>query len=207
MIPFASRTGTARNLAALREAGWGLLVSAKGVWRTEGFTLYFIDNGAWTAHQAGEGFDEAAFLGVVSLLGEGAAFVVVPDIVCGGLDSLRLSESWLPRLDHLPGRLLIPVQNGMVPADVSHLLGPRVGIFVGGDTEWKLSTMPRWGVLARERGAHMHVGRVNSARRIRLCALAGAHSFDGSSASIYSKTLPHLDRARRSVLPFGGCCS
>ena len=36
MIAYASRTGTRRNLAALRGANWRLLVSATGVHRTEG---------------------------------------------------------------------------------------------------------------------------------------------------------------------------
>lgn len=37
MVPYASRTGTKQNLAAMRANGWHLLVSAKGVLRTEGF--------------------------------------------------------------------------------------------------------------------------------------------------------------------------
>ncbi|MHC5194673.1 hypothetical protein ACYSUW_13060 [Pseudomonas frederiksbergensis] len=37
MIAYASRTGTKRNLEAMRQNGWRLLVSAKGVLRTEGF--------------------------------------------------------------------------------------------------------------------------------------------------------------------------
>jgi hypothetical protein len=37
MQMYASRTGTRRNLAALRAAGWRLLVSATGVHRHEGF--------------------------------------------------------------------------------------------------------------------------------------------------------------------------
>ncbi len=56
MIAYASRTGTRRNLAALRDAGWRLMVSARGVLRTEGFP-YGLDNGAWTAFQRDEPFD------------------------------------------------------------------------------------------------------------------------------------------------------
>lgn len=61
MIAYASRTGTRRNLDALRGAGWRLLVSATGVHRHEGFR-YAIDNGAWTAYQAGTLWNESAFL-------------------------------------------------------------------------------------------------------------------------------------------------
>jgi hypothetical protein len=198
VIAYASRTGTRRNLEALRGAGWRLMVSARGVWRSEGFP-YALDNGAWTAHARGEPFDVAAFQGVLEQLGAGADFVVVPDIVCGGMASLRLSERWLPRLEWVPGDLLIPVQNGMAPADLRPIVGGRIGLFVGGDTEWKERTAAAWGELAAERGCWLHVGRVNTARRIRICHLAGARSFDGSSASRFCRSLGRLDAARRQI--------
>lgn len=192
-MPYASRTGTRRNLDALRDAGWRLLVSAKGVWRTEGFR-YAIDNGAWTAFQRAEPFDEDAFRGVVDALGEGADWIVVPDIVAAGLASLDFSLKWL---DRVPGKRLIAVQNGMVADDVRSLLGPSVGIFVGGDTEWKLETMRAWGELAREVGCHLHVGRVNTVRRIARCAEAGADSFDGTSATRFAVNIPRLTNATK----------
>jgi hypothetical protein len=196
MIPYASRTGTRRNLAALRLAGWRLLVSAKGALRTEGMR-YALDNGAWSAHQAGEPFDAAAFERAVKLLGTGADWIVIPDIVAGGLDSLRFSLEWLPRLQPLQVPLLLAVQDGIRVRDVWPHLGPGVGIFVGGSTGWKLATLLLWGDLARSVGCHLHVGRVNTATRIRLCAAAGADSFDGTSASRFACTLPLLDGARR----------
>lgn len=199
MGAYASRTGTQRNLALLRAAGWGLIVSATGVHRTEGFELYAIDNGAWTAYAQKRPWDEAAFERLVGQLGAGAAFIAAPDIVTGGLESLRLSEAWLPRLDGIGRRRLIPVQDGMAGPDVAPLLGPDVGVFVGGSTDFKLRTMAEWAELSRARGAYCHVGRVNTARRIRLCALAGADSFDGTSATRFASTLPMLDNARRQA--------
>jgi len=204
-MPYASRTGTARNLAVLRECGWGLMVSATGALRTEGFARYALDNGAWTAFQRGEPFDAGAFSRALDLLGAGADFVVAPDIVCGGLTSLRLSESWLPRLERFGGRRLVPVQNGMEPQDVAPLLSANVGIFVGGDTGWKERTLPAWGDLARKRGCHLHVGRVNTARRIWLCQLAGADSFDGTSVTRFASTIGLLDGARhQKVINYRG---
>jgi hypothetical protein len=203
LLAYASRTGTRRNLEALRSCGWGLLVSAKGALRTEGFETYALDNGAWTAYRTGRPFDEAAFLAAVEALGARAQFVVVPDIVCGGLDSLRFSEGWLPRLGDVGRRRLLAVQNGMEPEDVRPFLSRDVGIFVGGDTAWKERTLPLWGELARESGCYLHVGRVNSARRIRLCQLSGAHSFDGTSVSRFAQSIGRLDSARRqAVLDF-----
>lgn len=193
-FPYASRTGTRRNLAAMRQAGWGLMVSAKGVWRTEGFQRYALDNGAWWAYQQRKPFDEAAFLSAWRLLGASSDFVVLPDIVAGGMASLNFSIQWLSRIDH---RLrLLAVQDGMTPRLVAPFLGPSLGIFVGGSTEWKEHTLTQWGSLAKELGIYLHVGRVNSRRRISLCTAAGADSFDGSSVTRFAVTLPRLDLAR-----------
>ncbi|RSU61411.1 hypothetical protein [Sphingobium yanoikuyae] len=200
MIGYASRTGTRRNLDALRHAGWRLMVSAKGPLRPERFR-YALDNGAWTAFQQGEPFDVPAFEKAVALLGPGADWIVLPDIVAGGLASLRFSLDWLDALRNRPelrgARYLLAVQNGMEPPHVAPIVGPEVGIFVGGDTPWKLATMAAWTRLAHERGAICHVGRVNTVRRIRLCAAAGADSFDGSGVSRFASALPPLDLARR----------
>lgn len=197
MIPYASRTGTRQNLAAMRANGWHLLVSASGVLRTEGMP-YALDNGAWSAFIQGRPFDELAFDKAFSLLGENAEWVVLPDIVAGGLRSLEFSLLWLERLRSSPAPLLLAVQDGMTPDDVREYLSPAVGIFVGGTTEWKLKTLHSWGILARRRCCHLHVGRVNSAKRILLCAAAGgAHSVDGTSASMYAKTIGPLSEAVR----------
>jgi hypothetical protein len=54
-----------------------------------------------------------------------------------------------------------------------------------------------WGSLARRRNCYLHVGRVNSQRRIAICAAAGADSFDGTSVTRYAVTMRPLDAARR----------
>ena len=92
-------------------------------------------------------------------------------------------------------RKLIAVQNGLSPADVRPYLSPLVGLFVGGDDGWKEKNLGRWAALAKSCHAYVHVGRVNTARRIRLCADAGVDSFDGSSVSRYALTIGPLNRA------------
>lgn len=204
LVGYASRTNTRRNIAALRARGdgWGWLVQPfdRGG-PVLGGLRHAIDNGAWHLFNAGRSFDADAFRRTIGEYGDGADFVVVPDIVMGGLASFDLSRSWLPELlasPHLAGvRLLVPVQDGMVPGDVDPLISDRVGIFVGGSTEWKVATTLEWGRYARSRGAYLHIARVNSARRIALCAAAGANSYDGTSATRYAETVPLLDGARR----------
>jgi len=153
------------------------------------------------AFQRGEPFDVSAFEKAVALLGASADWIVLPDIVAGGLASLRFSLDWLDALRNRPelhgAQYLLAVQNGMEPRDIVPLVGPESGIFVGGDTAWKLATMRTWARLAHEHGAICHVGRVNTVRRIRLCAAVGADSFDGSGASRFASALPPLDLARR----------
>ena len=195
MIGYASRTGTKRNLELLRRGGWRLMISAKGVLRAEGFP-YALDNGAWHAFCHELPFDEKAFLAAFDKLGAGADFVVLPDIVAGGERSLAFSMNWARRLDRSCPQLLA-VQDGMTAAMVAPLVGPARGIFVGGSTTFKESSLPLWAELARSRGAYLHVGRVNTVRRIALCAAAGADSFDGSAPSRYAVEFAKLDLARR----------
>jgi len=202
MIAYASRTGTRRNLTALRAHGWRLLVSATACLRSEGFP-YALDNGAWTAYQQGKPFDERAFVTALRKMGAAADWTVVPDVVCGGPASLDVSLRWMRAvLDESP-RALLAVQDGMTTDDVRGFLGPRVGIFVGGSTQWKEATIGQWSALGRAVGCWVHVGRVNTARRIAICTAENATSFDGTSASRFAKTVGPLDSARRQLGLFG----
>lgn len=198
MIAYASYTTNRRSLAALRGAQWRVLLSPATGLKNYGLE-YALDNGAWSAHLAGVPFQSEPFMEAVAKIGAGAHFVVVPDIVAGGCQSLELSRRWIPWVLERTMVALIAVQDGMVPGDVMHRLGSRCGIFVGGTTDWKESTMGMWAALARECGAICHVGRANTRRRIFLCAAAGVNSFDGSSVSRFAKTLPPLDDARKQI--------
>jgi len=157
---------------------------------------YALDNGAWGAHQAGEEFDAKAFELAVHRVGRGADWVVAPDIVCGGRESLKVSMSWLPWLLHRVEMVLVPVQDGMMFSDFEGIVGERVGLFIGGSTEWKENAIIPWGRWAARRGVTCHVGRVNTARRISLVVAGLCSSFDGSSVARYPSTLRALDAAR-----------
>lgn len=192
MIAYASNTGTKRNLKALRDHGWRLLLTPDNPTPREGMR-FSIDNGAF----AKDGFKPDPFASLVERLGCAADFVVLPDIVGGGNDSLELSVSWLPKLRGIR-KLLLPLQDGMSAHDVGIVLrqNVQVGLFLGGSTAYKIREMYGWGMVAAAWKRHYHVGRVNTRRRIRLCAEAGATSFDGTSATMFSCTVPLLDAAR-----------
>ncbi len=203
MQVYATHTGTKRNLNAMQSSGWRILLTPDTLarngncvpnWPDGRPVPYALDNGAWGCFQRGVPFDDVRFLRCVENVGEGADWIVLPDIVGEGDQSLARSISWLPRL---PGRVLLPVQNGMTVAQVAPYIGGRVGIFVGGDTEWKLRTLPDWGRLARDKCAWLHVGRVNTIRRIAMTSSVGAHSVDGTSGTRFAKTIPVLEAACR----------
>ena len=201
---YASRTGSRRNLRALGAAGWRLLCEPSQLGRYGKKTPplpYALDSGAWGCFQRKEVFCEVSYRRLIDWLGRDADWIVLPDIVEGGQASLSFSLKWRSLVSQfsLP---LLAVQDGMRPEELPQV-GPDLGIFVGGSTSWKLATLMDWGQLAQERGAYLHVGRVNSAKRIVLCQDARADSFDGTSATRFSCTLPRLDNARRqlSLLP------
>lgn len=192
---YAVRTGTKRNLAGIRAKGWGLLISAQGVLRDEGFTELGLDNGAWTTRNK-EPFDAVKFRRALKLFGKRVRFVVVPDIVFGGKASLEFSLSWLSEVQGETERVLIPVQDDMEPADIEGLLGSKVGVFIGGGDDFKERSAGMWCALARSRGAWCHMGRVNAMRRIHIAMAAGCNSIDGSGASRFFK---HQSRVHRAV--------
>lgn len=204
MTPYAPRC-SGRTEARLRDLGWRTLLTptARPCRPSEGMG-YALDNGAWYAHSTSTAWDEAGFSALVERWASGADWVVAPDIVCGGAQSLALSDAWIPRLLSACRRVLLAVQDGHTVDDARPRLSERVGLFVGGSTEWKLATLPQWGALAREPCSWLHVGRVNTARRIRACAAVGASSFDGSSPVQFPSTLAKLDNARRQPSMFGG---
>jgi hypothetical protein len=195
VIPYATSTRTRRNVAALAAAGWRLFLTPEI--QTHHGLPYALDNGAWGAYRRGVPWDGAAFGQLLAELGAGADFVVLPDVVGDGHRSLARSIAWLPTVGAVNPRVLLPVQDGMTAVEVVPVLAALFGLFVGGTTEWKVSTLPRWAALARHHGKYLHIARVNTARRIRLCQMAGAHSFDGTSVTRYAVTLPELDEARR----------
>lgn len=201
MIPYASNTGTRRNLSALKAAGWRLLLTPDNPTPRDGLR-FGIDNGAFGKG----GFRPDDFGALVERLGSAADFVILPDIVGGGMESFELSMSWITKLRHLK-LLLLPLQDNMIPEKIGQALHHnfRLGLFLGGSTEYKLREMYAWGMVAHAFRRHYHVGRVNTLRRIRLAHEAGADSIDGTSATMYSCTLPMLDSGVRQPSPLTPC--
>lgn len=200
---------TGRSLERLYSAGWGVFITPEALAKNrpafawsqgrDPAMAYALDNGAWGAFVKGVEWNPSGFEAMLGAIGGDAVFAAIPDIVEGGMESLSRSIEWTPRvLDHTRVGL-IPVQDGMQPHDIAPLLSARVGIFVGGSTEFKEDTLGMWAALAKRHGAYCHVGRVNTVRRTFKCTNAGVDSIDGTSVTRFSSTLPMLDSARRQL--------
>jgi hypothetical protein len=127
-------------------------------------------------------FDEAAFRDhaeLVLMAGFNPDFIVVPDIVAAGLESLRFSLKWLPKLQSTVGDvpLYLAVQDGMSEDDVRPLSFD--GLFVGGTDPWKTTTSS-WVKLAHENNLLCHLGRAGAYNKIKLAKAARVDSIDSS---------------------------
>lgn len=112
-------------------------------------------------------------------------FVVVPDVVGNAQATLHLFDEWWQEVDESCQPKALVAQDGMEYLDVPW--GCFDALFIGGSTAWKLSAASA--DLCREakaRGKWLHMGRVNSRRRMRDAFEMGCDSVDGSSASRFA---------------------
>lgn len=163
---------------------------------------WLLDNAAFSAWRAGRPFDVAGFESCLARVRDDSAspdFLVVPDIVAGGLESLAFSLRWLESLrSSFPAlACYLAVQDGMHEYDLpiaSTMLFD--GLFVGGTLPWKLRTGASWVRAAHRRGLPCHVGRVGTAKRVAWAKRIGADSID-SCLPLFSRE--NLDSFLRAL--------
>ena len=150
---------------------------------SRGHSIFAIDNGAFTR------FREKEF---ISLLKRESAnkntclFVCAPDkLGCHKTtveywhDNKHLTEGW---------KRAFVAQDGFdgMPDDADAL-------FIGGTDKFKDSSESLQAVkYALYHNKHVHIGRVNTAKRFVLYAEHGAHTCDGSGVSRYDHMLPAI---------------
>lgn len=178
-MAYVGQTRAAKLSAQLTELGFGEC-TVREEFPPRRFP-WFFDNGAFRDFTKGVGFLESRYQAALDKLSASSLrpdFVVAPDIVAGGLASLRFSESWASRLAHLGLPVYLVVQDGMTEADVRDALTPYAGVFVGGSLGWKLRTAPRWVEFAHLHGRQCHIGRMGTRDRVRAARRWGADSID-----------------------------
>ena len=144
------------------------------------------DNGAFS------GLDAEAFtLMLLRYWQEGVKldWVAVPDVVGNASETFRLYGKWEPivRGFNFPRSLVL--QDGMNFHDWLVYRKDVDGVFIGGSSDFKLSRFVQTVVSdARSLGLPVHMGRVNSMKRIRYAIDIGCTSCDGSGFSKWPDT-------------------
>ena len=119
-------------------------------------------------------------------------FATAPDVLGDAAATLERSAPMLPAIRELGYKVALVAQDGLeeldVPWDSFDVL------FLGGSTEWKLGeAAERLTREARARGKGVHMGRVNSRKRLRIAASWGCTSADGTYLTFGpEKNLPKL---------------
>ena len=203
--------GSTANREACRELGVGLMMCDG--WRDPSdYPFFAVDNGAFSAWKQGKRWNPATFLHIMTRCaeeGRAPEFAVLPDIVGGGEESLRMSMAWFDALDATFPEIgwALAVQDGMDGDMVRRICGTWgwltssiTTIFVGGTMDWKLATMKYWAMFAHERGMQCHVGRMGPVERMIKADLAGADSIDSTTWIQRNGCLRHHVRAYRDFM-------
>ena len=151
--------------------------------------VFAIDNGAFSGFRAD---DFSALLAREEPNRARCLFVTVPDVVAAGRRTLEIWKYRHSIVRHWPMALV--AQDGMEDLEIPW--GEMAAVFIGGGDPWKDSKASLDIVkTAKTLGKHVHVGRVNTAKRFKVFADAGADTCDGSGVAMYDHMLDDIAKA------------
>ena len=106
-------------------------------------------------------------------------FATAPDIPFNAAATLDRASPMLERIRAAGYPAALVAQDGLEDLPISW--SSFDALFLGGTTQWKLGpAVARLAQQARQRGLWVHMGRVNSLRRLRYARSIGCHSVDGT---------------------------
>jgi hypothetical protein len=109
----------------------------------------------------------------------GCLFAVVPDKVADAEVTRQMFSDWAALVTDLGYRPAYVAQNGATCASIPW--DDIACVFIGGDTDWKLGHQAEAITRhAKQLGKWVHMGRVNSLRRMRIAESWGVDSCDGT---------------------------
>lgn len=176
------------SLEALASPDLGRLLTPRHV---NGVDRLVASGIPWAAdNDAFQGFKVEPYFAMLSRIANkpNCLFVCAPDVVGDVETSLLYFDYWEAALRQLGLPPALVAQDGLTPALVPW---DRLdALFIGGSTEWKLGPEARRLVdAAKDRGKWVHMGRVNSVRRLRYARSIEVDSVDGSGWSRFSDAM------------------
>jgi hypothetical protein len=115
-------------------------------------------------------------------------WVACPDVVADAQATVNRWLEWFPQLEHLGLPAAFVGQDGIEAIPDQMPWDQMTALFVGGSTAWKLSEHAESLMReAKRRGKLVHIGRVNTKRRVKdvLMMCQAADSMDGKSFSAW----------------------
>lgn len=148
-----------------------------GKQRTDGHHVYAVDNGCFA--NPGKYTDEGYFQYLSGLNSKQCLFAAAPDVVGNAEKTRQRAYPVLKQIRALGFKAAYVIQDGETPEEIRW--DEMDAIFIGGSTDWKLGEQARSIVReAKKRGKWVHMGRVNSYRRMRYAQAIGCNSVDGT---------------------------
>ncbi len=153
------------------------------------YRWWAADNGCFTQGQAFSADRFARWLDRQSRTN--CLFVVAPDVPFDAKATLAQFWEWSVRIRSMGFTVALAAQNGLEDIGVPWVL--LDALFLGGDTEWKLGHAAgnlSW--QAKAEGKWLHMGRVNSRKRMERAVAMGCDSVDGTFLKWPDANLPRL---------------
>jgi hypothetical protein len=206
-VLYFANPATPRVRAAMAAGLLGAIISPAQGNRLPAGSLFCVDNNCGPGKTGGPGTGYPGDENYLGFLQDLAAaghpdpcdpdrdmcmFAAAPDVLGDAGATLKRSQHMLEWIRYAGFRAALVAQDGLeclpVPFDDFDAL------FLGGSTSWKLGPAARGlAAAARRRGKWVHMGRVNSLRRLRYAARIGCHSADGTYLAFGPDTnLPRL---------------
>lgn len=175
-------SGATTTMQAINHPLLGHLIVPKARNRREALDLspwhWAMDNGAYSD------FDVDAFHTMLRQFQAvpGCLFVAAPDVVGDARKTLDRFPFWAAAIRAYGYRVALVAQDGLtIPQTPWSTFD---ALFIGGTTDWKLGRDARnLAAYATAHGKWVHMGRVNSMRRLHYARAIGCNSVDGSGWS------------------------
>jgi hypothetical protein len=164
----------------------GLLGTPAGsTWKQKNsYPMWAADNGCFAELKRPGCFVPARWLEWLELAGsDRCLWATLPDVVGDARATWTRSEPYVDRVRALGFPVSIVMQDGLEsePFIWRAILNSADAVFIGGSTDWKLSThAARLSAEAKRHGLTVHMGRVNSWKRLAYAASIGCDTADGT---------------------------
>ena len=169
IMPGNNTSKVVHYLAGKHPGKIGWIQSPKSWVNPPYYMPYAMDNGAFKDFIPNEYLNHI----VRSQKFHNPLWIALPDSLGNAKETLRLWDQWYPQVSKTKYKLAFVAQDGILPQDI-----PKEAhcIFVGGTTNWKLKNSYKFKGIANL----LHIGRVNSTKRLQWALEIGADSCDGT---------------------------